>query len=362
MFLLSRFLVGTQSLADGNRSIGTTDTTSTQHKQGQLAQPVITQLNGAPSVEQSKPTDTGTPVRNLEQGGFEAFMKDFNQIQTDEHRQLFYSHYYASNEPLHAIYVKELKPKGGVFIGVGTDQNFIAIPLLKSDVAIFVDFDQWIVDLHKLYNHLFISRKTAAEMIRFFAPKHKQKAVSEISRVFKNAALAARLRKVYIQSRPEVYRRLTGEVLRHKMLKTNETYLTSHLHFDYMKKLAQNGRYISILGDLTRTGTFNALAKTLKQHNFKVGAIGLTNAEQYFKYGKTFRQNMMDLPWQEDGLVIRTYRKMPERYYEYFLQNWRDFKVWLERSATRDVTDLLKTRKKGSHHRLFTLQAPPKTQ
>ena len=87
----------------------------------------------------SAQTDSGGLVQETSTSVFSA--DRFNQLEPDPHQQLFMTHYLTSNEPYHAVYVDTLPAVGGVFIGVATDQNFMAIPALKSDVAIFMYFD-----------------------------------------------------------------------------------------------------------------------------------------------------------------------------------------------------------------------------
>ena len=49
-------------------------------------------------------------------------------------------------------------------------------------MAIIVDFDQWVVDVHAVYKHLFANKETAKEFIDFFSEKNEEKAVTELKK------------------------------------------------------------------------------------------------------------------------------------------------------------------------------------
>ena len=60
-----------------------------------------------------------------------------------------------SNEPRFAEAVKWLSPTGGVYIGVGPEQNFSYIAALRPGLAFIIDIRRENLDLHLLYKALF---------------------------------------------------------------------------------------------------------------------------------------------------------------------------------------------------------------
>jgi hypothetical protein len=60
-----------------------------------------------------------------------------------------------SNEPRYADSVRWLRPAGGVFIGVGPEQNFSYVAGLRPRMAFVVDIRRENLDLHLLYKALF---------------------------------------------------------------------------------------------------------------------------------------------------------------------------------------------------------------
>src|SRR4051794_18249973 len=62
---------------------------------------------------------------------------------------------YVSNEAHFAETVRWLTPRGGVYVGVGPEQNFSYIAKLRPAVAFVVDIRRDNLDLHLLYKALF---------------------------------------------------------------------------------------------------------------------------------------------------------------------------------------------------------------
>jgi hypothetical protein len=75
-----------------------------------------------------------------------------------------------SNEPRFAEAIKWLSPRGGVYLGVGPEQNFSYIAALAPDLAFIVDIRRENRDLHLLYKALFeLSADRADFVSRLFS-------------------------------------------------------------------------------------------------------------------------------------------------------------------------------------------------
>jgi hypothetical protein len=70
-----------------------------------------------------------------------------------------------SNEPFLVHNVRQLRPRGGVYIGVGPEQNFSYIARIEPAMAFVVDIRQENRDLHLMYKALFESSADRAEFV-----------------------------------------------------------------------------------------------------------------------------------------------------------------------------------------------------
>ena len=75
-----------------------------------------------------------------------------------------------SNEPLFVYTIRLLRPRGGVYIGVGPEQNFSYIARLQPEMAFIVDIREQNRSLHLMYKALFEASADRAEFVsRLFA-------------------------------------------------------------------------------------------------------------------------------------------------------------------------------------------------
>jgi hypothetical protein len=289
------------------------------------------------------PAHAGTP----------SFVETIEAIAPDPNSALFQTHYVTSNERHHGLTVDLLRETGGVFIGVGTDQNFIAIPTLKPTHVVMVDFDQWVVDTHRVYRHVFSTRATPEAFLAFFEPESRRRARRELAAAYPDPVTARRVQKVYLRYQEEIFGRLNAE----KQRLTDDgadSYLTHQTPYDTLRRLCLDGRYVSLRGDLTGERSLVSLAAALKRMNLKVGAVALSNAEQYFDYSEPFRRNMQALDFLDSAVIIRTWR-YKRAHYEYYIQSASAFLEWLQRPRAWNFSRLIRARLETSRERVYTV-------
>src|SRR5215204_1801101 len=80
-------------------------------------------------------------------------------------RSVGMSENYVSNEPRVAENARWLRPSGGVYLGVGPEQNFTYIANLRPRMAFIVDLRRENADLHFLYKALFELSENRVEFV-----------------------------------------------------------------------------------------------------------------------------------------------------------------------------------------------------
>ena len=73
------------------------------------------------------------------------------------------SHFFVSDEQRHDLFRQDVKNLGGVFIGLGTDQNYLMAAWARPEVLVPLDFDQMVVNLHFAFRVIFLNAKTKEE-------------------------------------------------------------------------------------------------------------------------------------------------------------------------------------------------------
>ena len=75
-------------------------------------------------------------------------------------------HYWISNEQRLDLFHDPIKDLGGVYVGVGSDQNYLHAGWAKTEVLVLMDFDQKIVDLHGVYRVAFLHASTKEQFTK----------------------------------------------------------------------------------------------------------------------------------------------------------------------------------------------------
>jgi hypothetical protein len=281
------------------------------------------------------------------------FVAAVEAIVPDPDETLFETHYITSNERHHTASLAHAHETGGVFIGIGTDQNFVVIPRVRPSHIVMVDFDQWAVDAHGIYRHLLRTRGTPSEFLSFFEAVQVPSKRRELREHGATPEDGQRMERVYARYRPEILKRLRS--VRNRLNGKSITgYLNDQATYEYLREFVLTGRYAALRGDLTQERSLTALAKTLKSMSLQVGAVVLSNAEQYFDYTPNFKRNMRAFDFRPNALVFRTFR-VGGRHYEYYLQSAAAFLESLEAPHIKNISRLIARRLATPHPRIFLL-------
>jgi hypothetical protein len=255
-------------------------------------------------------------------------------------------HYWISNEQRLDLFHDSIKDLGGVYIGVGSDQNYLHAGWAKTEVLVLMDFDHKIVDLHKVYEVAFKHAATKEEFIALWSEASKPKLRGLIT----EAHPAGKLQKDVIQAHRSAqrvvarrFKRLAKQMVNAKL----PSFLTDDATYAYIRGLFQNGKVFMVRGDLTAKVAMRAISKASEQAGLKVRVLYLSNAEQYFNVRPSFRDNILSLPTDSKSLVIRTngWRGLAHvegTGYHYNVQSAESFKLFVAHPLTRSTAGILK--------------------
>jgi len=273
------------------------------------------------------------------------------------------AHYVVSNENHHWLWHEEVsKLSGGVVSGVGSDQMYLLAGWAKAEVLVPMDFDQVIVDLHYVYGVMFKEAKTPDELIGLWKKdKATKKKVEELLKAaygsdpgrLERAKQAHRLGVRLIKSRLE-------RTARRMKKKNVPSVWTDQGQYDFVRRLWTDGRVFPIRGDLTASKAMRSIAKATTDSGLKMSVFYTSNAEQYFNWNKDFRENVLGLPYSDNGLFLRTFPDGQRSYY-YYLQTGKNFQKWVARPKLRKTFYMIRYHRKNlGHDRHFRVLEEPR--
>jgi hypothetical protein len=251
------------------------------------------------------------------------------------------NHYLVSNENQPYLVHEGIQDKGGMYIGVGAEQNYLFAGWAKPEVLVLLDFDQVIVDLHGVYEHFFRTAETPEAFIALWHKSNKREVAKSLMTSTENKRWGERLAKLHRESIWTVYPRLISqaEAAREHGV---PNFLTDIEQYRYVADLFRHERVLRIRGDLTEARTLHDLTALGRRFKLPVRVVYLSNCEHYFKYRqKHYRANMLGMPFDEHSVIVHTYPLKGR--YKYVLQSGPNFQGWLQCACVGGLRSMVRT-------------------
>lgn len=255
------------------------------------------------------------------------------------------SHYWISNEKNQQLWHEHLVDKGGAYLGVGTDQNYMLAGWARSDLIVVVDFDIYVIDLHRVYALFFEEAETFEDFLLRWSPDREEEGLALIDERYSERPDYTRVRKAYKIARQLVWARLRNVRKTYEKLGI-PTFVSDQEQYDHIRTLSRNGRIFAVRGDFTANETMVAVRKAMEDSAQDFHVIYLSNVEQYIDYTPEFRRNLGLLPVSDDGVIVRTlgwgaFGFAPEEEYHYNVQPLPKFTEWLQKSRVKNLPNML---------------------
>jgi hypothetical protein len=249
----------------------------------------------------------------------------------------------AENEGTHFLYSDELhldlfQPRladiGGGYIGVGSDQAYLFMGWQRPELAWLADYDPWIAALHRSYLVFFENAPDIETFEAMWSPDS-----AEESRELLNAAYADRndldlIQEVFRVARPRVARRLRA--IRRMGDSLVPTFMTDADQYTFIRQMVQAGRVRPMVGNLLAEVGYRAIGDAARELGVPIRHVYISNAEDYWAYPDSMRQNMAALPVDEQSIISRTRATKPRNGdYRYMQQPAQNFVRWLQSGVGR---------------------------
>src|SRR5258706_8036146 len=310
---------------------------------GALALGLTQVLGFAPAAEST--SRSTIPARLTDQA--------FWQMSTasSEPNGFFRSDTLTSNEVLFQYVVPDLLRRmrpGGVYLGVGPEQNFTYMAAVRRSMAIIFDIRRGNLHAQLMYKALFELARDRAEFVSMLFSKPRPTRLgptSSAAEIFSAFAATSTSDALYAQTFQAIQDRLTkihklplvsedlegieyvfsafhlrGFAVRpaptYAELMTatdeegvNRSYLASEASFALLKNLETRNLVIPVVGDFGGPKAIRAVGGYLKAHGATVSAFYLSNVEQYLYQDSkwtAFCRNVQALPLDATSTFIRS--------------------------------------------------------
>ncbi|HYP28860.1 MAG TPA: hypothetical protein VE262_19260 [Blastocatellia bacterium] len=255
--------------------------------------------------------------------------------------------------------LREMDVRGGVYIGVGPDQNFSYIAKIRPRMAIIIDIRRDNLLHHLLFKTLFENSRnrieylcnffgkplprskgweqaTAKELVDYIdkTPSDPKLFAKNSSRILKGAQkfgimlsasdldTIARIHKAFYtagldiryssHNRPprSIYPTYRDLLLERDLSDNMNNYLNSEDDFQFIRKLQQQDLIVPAVGDLAGPLALKAIGRYVAEMKERVSAFYVSNVEFYLHRQGTFEryvENLKSLPIDNRSMIIRSY-------------------------------------------------------
>jgi hypothetical protein len=267
-----------------------------------------------------------------------------------------------SNETsyLHVIgKLKEIGVSGGVYLGVGPDQNFSYIARIRPKLAIMIDIRRDNLLQHLLFKALFTrahdrleylcmlfgkpfpktkgwEQKSVRELIDYIdkTPSNSSfyektakalkeevqkygmllsasdvETIGKIHAAFFSAGLDIRYSSYHRPPRP-IYPTYRDLLLETDLSGSQQNFFNSEEDFQFLKKMEEQDLIVPVVGDLSGGQALKNIAQYVAEIKEKVSAFYVSNVEFYLQRQGTYDRffaNVKNLPMDSRSVIIRSY-------------------------------------------------------
>ena len=243
--------------------------------------------------------------------------------------------------------VSRVKP-GGVYLGVGPEQNYTYIAAIKPRMAVIFDIRRGNLDLQLMYKAMFELSKDRADFVSMLFAKPRPTGLSSastVNEIFSAFASSATSRTLYeknltaikdfltkTRKLPVPARDLDGLETVYQLFYTSgyylrpspsywdlmtatdgagvmRSYLATEANFAVLKDLQSRNLVVPVVGNFGGPKAIRAIAQYLKSRGATVAAFYLSNVEQYLQQDglwPTFCQNVATMPLDGASTFIRS--------------------------------------------------------
>lgn len=259
------------------------------------------------------------------------------------------AHYWIGNEDRLDVFYDDVSKdavKGGVHMGVGAEQNWMFVGWSKPEVAVMFDFDQSIVDLHRVYFVAFAAAATKEEFKALWLDKSRKGLREGVIATYPKGPKRQGALTALDVARWSIERRF-AKLETQMAAKGIPWFLVDDAQYAHCRELVTSGRAFAVRGDLTANKTLTAIGAAANTAGLKVRTLYLSNAEQYFMYKKQVRTNFKSLPVDDNTVVMRTHGWRSLAWvkdgnsYHYGVQSGPSFHAFVDDASVWDARQIL---------------------
>lgn len=217
--------------------------------------------------------------------------------------------YIKSNESRNYLFAPYIKNLRGGYIGVAADANYSYISYAKSEWVFLMDFDPVILNLHRTIRAFVKESPTVKDFLDQWHSSNKQ-SVNILEKYYVYNSDFSTLKSLFLKNRAVLYEHYKSISLPSKE-NGDFGWLRNPENYEYIRHLYLNDRISIHGGDLLKDKTLYNIGEAAKQLGIKIRVFYPSNAEEFWEFSENYKRNILNLPFDEASVVLRTVHEFP---------------------------------------------------
>lgn len=246
-------------------------------------------------------------------------------------------HYLTCDELNLHVWYEQVKDLGGAYAGVGSDQAYTFIGWQRPSIAWLTDYDPWVRTVHKIYLLAFETAEDNQAFRDFWNPDNYDETWEAIRERWEGDRDERLFRPVWRDWHSRIYWRL---IRYNRTLNDAEIpwFLNDDEHYAFVRDFVLSGRVRPLLANLLDDAALMEIGEVSRELQVPIRVYYLSNAEDYWNYPDQFRENFLNLHFDEQSLILRTNAtKRQNGDYRYMSQGALNFQEWLRQDFVRRI-------------------------
>lgn len=282
-------------------------------------------------------------------------ISQFQAIENGDSPATVWDHGYTtiSNESRLDLFIPHLpRETGGIYVGVGSVQNFTLAAWMRPQFILLMDFTGIVSLANRIHLAFFREAETKEAYLALWERENDAKAKEVLKKEFENQSDYTQILRTFGIARNyfSVYvkgmKRATEKYSYTIYYQDDESYL-------WLRRMALQGTMRAVKGNLIGTVTLQQLADFSTRNNIPVTALYTSNAEEYklfWPFPEQYRKNIYAMPTNEKSVMIRTVSFYQRQFpwaegsdilvplgFHYSVQKMDDFKAWLRHPESKSL-------------------------
>lgn len=218
--------------------------------------------------------------------------------------------YTKPNEARNILFGKYIRNLGGGYVGVAADANYTFLTYARSEFVWLMDFNINIVNLHRINRAFILASPSPGEFLDKWNPSNKNNTLKLLEKELGNTPEWKNTKNFFEVNQPGMFEHYKTIAYPDK---TNPEFgwLRNPNNYEYLRTLHIQGRILILEGDLLKDKTLFSIGTMARKLKVKIRIFYPSNAEEFWKFTPVYKKNILNLPFDEASVVLRTVHEFP---------------------------------------------------